>query len=1340
MLREDKMRKSLYVGLFIIFTLVISFVVKEDVFAGGGAASGVDASGGSCEGGGNVWWDTCFGYSWQKYEVTKDLPEDGVSLHHTDNTGGPVYIKGCKSGQTIFNYGLEVYKGSNGNGQSLGYQVSTQKFKGGTQADHNSEAKGAYNYNGSKNTISNYTRPVGYATKDEAMNAFEVMTHYVEQHPNTPFVGDKSIDWDEVGAFCYEPDAETEINEPFIAKSNVSNGVGYTTTNLVYENSGALVTANTDPIREVAVGVPVNLKFSHDLYAMKSGVSAKWVILRDFLNNDNYDIDTSGQGARDGTAVFTDKLSDLLYMPNYRPYNDGVNSYMARDNYTVTFMSAGTYEFCETLVLDDNEIMTKVCAKYEVKNEGIAPTYVVKSNVSNGKKYNTTNLVYDSMAPKTIYTSFRTVKMNTPVSLIFSHNLYATKLDENNTGWSIERSFGVGNYSNYEINSVEEGNSSGSVSFTDKTNEFNVSLYQPSNRPYSDGANSYLARDNYTVTFRSKGGYAFCETLSLSNPLLSNLLIKEKLMTTVCARYDVRDDAGGDEEDDEEDNTDNPCYRSDWVPQSYNDSDELSGKTSVLSKVRNATLGGDYTDSVFAKPTDNINWIHCYYPGVQKVANTMATGKGVILPGIGNHGKHDPNLGADGTTQNKYSKVSVLYGNWKNYFNVVSTNLRNPIPNRSPSNGNYSAGDATVRALRDDSYNVEYGRGKNRAGKILTETAMIGSPAFAEVTNDGPHNWDCNKKEDPSCGCAVPVCDKYKQSCDANGKNCVNTSECEESHCGAYNSCYISKCKHSNDYIGVNWENSADSDKSSASVKVPYNFINTATISLSSTYVYAGEIATIGSSDVQIRTKNNGTTGGIYATQVDDAKVKFVAYLSSSNSGSVKEGVGSGKDYNICNALSGTYEICNELNGADNNTLNASGALGLGTAPKTKVASASLTSILGSNYNVYDATAGKYYCVVAAVYPYTSGSDTNMNASGSNNWYVSAPSCAVIAKKPSLQVWGNGLYTAGKVDTASAEKRVINGFVEFTAQNASNTTIFGSWVETNVIANGQITGLASGAATGFPGSTTRTSIGLGGSKEGSTRRFCAYRSPLTMPNASCIGGNGIPGINWSTIGVSNAKMNKPVDRDELISRFMNEDNIENDTNYTTLSSFANDKFGNGVRVIPAGQYQTYVIDVSGKDFVIDTNIQYEDGLYKGFDIDLDAQHEESYKSFLEIPKLIIRADNIKINCNVTRIDAVLIADKIENGNIKGNVDTCANSTSGVNDGARSNQLKINGAIITGSMTAKRTYGAGIGQYSVIPAEIIDYDTSLYLWSAPRADVASSGKLDVVYMQELSPRL
>ena len=100
-------------GLFSILMtcLFLGLIIDvNNVNAGGGATGGTVPAGGSC-GDGTIspWWDTCFGFSWQKYLVTKDFGNNDIYFPYTTNTGGKVSIQGCKKDQYIYNYGFEAY-------------------------------------------------------------------------------------------------------------------------------------------------------------------------------------------------------------------------------------------------------------------------------------------------------------------------------------------------------------------------------------------------------------------------------------------------------------------------------------------------------------------------------------------------------------------------------------------------------------------------------------------------------------------------------------------------------------------------------------------------------------------------------------------------------------------------------------------------------------------------------------------------------------------------------------------------------------------------------------------------------------------------------------------------------------------------------------------------------------------------------------------------------------------------------------------------------------------------------------------------------------------------------
>ena len=210
---------------------------------------------------------------------------------------------------------------------------------------------------------------------------------------------------------------------------------------------------------------------------------------------------------------------------------------------------------------------------------------------------------------------------------------------------------------------------------------------------------------------------------------------------------------------------------------------------------------------------------------------------------------------------------------------------------------------------------------------------------------------------------------------------------------------------------------------------------------------------------------------------------------------------------------------------------------------------------------------------------------------------------------------------------------------------------------------------------------------LGGSKEGKNLSIC-IRSPLTMPNKNCS----------PIVKPGGGSFARPEDKGKLIDK-LKENNCKQESSIGELS-------------VKKGESYFYC---SGGNFTINGNIRYEDG----------------YNMISDIPKTIVYSKrDIIIGCGVTRIDAVLIAEGI--------INTCNNND--VNSRDRSNQLKINGAIIANKLKANRTYGASAGMESGTPAEIINYDTSLYLWGASESDVTKTGKLKVVYQTELPPRL
>ena len=337
--------------------------------------------------------------------------------------------------------------------------------------------------------------------------------------------------------------------------------------------------------------------------------------------------------------------------------------------------------------------------------------------------------------------------------------------------------------------------------------------------------------------------------------------------------------------------------------------------------------------------------------------------------------------------------------------------------------------------------------------------------------------------------------------------------------------------------------------------------------------------------------------------------------------------------------------------------------------------------IEGVKISIADKPAGSTVCYTIQFSPANSGADDNLSGGGQGE--VKTRKCFKIVKKPSLQVWGGNIYSNGDITTAlTSKKRLasING-----GKANDNTYTFGSWGELGIISNGKVIGLASGAGLGYTsidddGSLVQNPGGLVGND------FCKM-STLSFANDKCSEETGSLG---ATLPLANDK-----------------ESIKN-----KLENLKSDIVHYDIR------------DYDGGDSYIDSNIIH------------DAEHDGKASTLDELKKTVIYAKNIYIGCGVTRIDAVLIAED--------EVNTCFNKEGGspvINDAARSNQLKINGAVIAGKLIANRTYGAATGNDSMVPAEIINFDPTLYLWGniGTGDDNTTNINMTTNYIRELPPR-
>lgn len=332
---------------------------------------------------------------------------------------------------------------------------------------------------------------------------------------------------------------------------------------------------------------------------------------------------------------------------------------------------------------------------------------------------------------------------------------------------------------------------------------------------------------------------------------------------------------------------------------------------------------------------------------------------------------------------------------------------------------------------------------------------------------------------------------------------------------------------------------------------------------------------------------------------------------------------------------------------------------------------------VSSSIDIPDVKAGTKICFKSAVYPATSGAPENTKRDGDERWVESESICGDVAKRPSLQVWGGNIYSSGSIETSVAVKE---RFQNDSGEQEKGTHVFGSWGELGVISSGTVTGLASGAGYAY-------------SKGAEKKDFC-FVSTLSFANDNCVSGaTGSLGISFETLDT---------DKDSIIGQLV--DGADNTiTKYESIDE------------VPE-EIETGVVFVGDKN--------------QDIEIKKSIKYSGNYNSLESMPKVVIYGKNINISCSVTRIDALIIAEET--------VNTCSD-ISDVNDQRRSVQLKVNGAIVANELKAERTYGAATGTNSGVPAEIINFDPSLYLWGGGSTEVESSSSYESVYLRELSPR-
>lgn len=322
------------------------------------------------------------------------------------------------------------------------------------------------------------------------------------------------------------------------------------------------------------------------------------------------------------------------------------------------------------------------------------------------------------------------------------------------------------------------------------------------------------------------------------------------------------------------------------------------------------------------------------------------------------------------------------------------------------------------------------------------------------------------------------------------------------------------------------------------------------------------------------------------------------------------------------------------------------------------------------NDTIGDLPVGSQVCFALSIRPYSQAA---------NDWRHSAPVCVKIGKKPKFQVWTGDVRVGGSVSASISTK------------NVGGPRTFGSWVEYGVFSGGVNSGLASGS-------------GLAG---GSADAGQGSWSKLTFANTS------------SSYGNFGTMPERPGFVEKLESMASTSTGGGGNINLSTLDTGMHRRSAsvtiNGTSNIPRGKW--VVLSVTGT-VTVSGNIIYSN---------------DTITRLSDIPQVVIIADNIVIEGNVTNVDAWLIT-----RGASGYISTCgSNLTIRLTSSRCEQSLQINGPVATNKLYLLRTGGSGTGGASGDPAETFSLRPDAYLWASLRA--GSADRAQTVFTTELPPR-
>lgn len=372
-------------------------------------------------------------------------------------------------------------------------------------------------------------------------------------------------------------------------------------------------------------------------------------------------------------------------------------------------------------------------------------------------------------------------------------------------------------------------------------------------------------------------------------------------------------------------------------------------------------------------------------------------------------------------------------------------------------------------------------------------------------------------------------------------------------------------------------------------------------------------------------------------------------------------------------------------------------------------------SAINADINADDYSPGDWVCRIISVslYAYTV-------PTGSLDHRISYPVCVVIAKRPTMQVWGHDVRAGDGYILSMLNNDASVRTTRMYSSVADKT--YGSWAEYGIFApsNGIVQSASGGALSGKDGRLGTVSD--------------AQANSLTFANTGVASGYGRwapPSVLDSLLAAAN-RLPKITDIDQASVQLQ--------------SGLISIGLGE-VKVVPlhapAGQTSVKLSGEAPKGagtiIVSDATVVIDN------DIRINSQ-SQSITGLGVASQVVIIAPKIIIQNNVENIDAWLVAVPTGLATDDGIISTCDAITvpyfSGLrlNDDCSKHPLRINGAVFAREVQFRRTYGGGKGNL-MVPAEVINLRADAFMWGGgSNLSVAGGGTpITTTFTTELPPR-